>query len=493
MNEYNNKHIMKPDGVTRRHFVKSAAAASAFAILGSASRGFGGSANNRLRMAIVGVGGRGNGLMNSFAGQSDVEIAWLIDPDRRRLESRSEAVKERNGGLKPKTSTDVRHALEDPEVDAIVVAAPNHWHSMMVIWAAQAGKHCYVEKPASHDVYEGRIAMEAAKKYGVVVQHGTQRRSDSRYADLIKTIHSGKYGKLTVSHAFACKPRNGIGFSEVSAPPDWLDWNMWRGHAAVDQYHGNLVHYDWHWFWATGNGDLNNQGTHQLDVAYWALDPEMHGTFPTKVTGLGKRFAWDDQGETPNTMFAAAEYANGQKVIMNIRNVHHEGYVRQVENRFYFEDGGRIIGNDYISPDGERRSVEITENAEILGGGNIGSFVTACRAGDPGMVNTDMVDGHFSSALGHLMNISYQIGEPQPFNEKAGRFGDDETVAQEFLEFHELMRDGAGIPEDQEEYVVGPWLNVDSASERFVGEHSDRANPLLSNPRRTGFELPSLA
>lgn len=476
-------------GVTRRHFVKTTAAFGALALLGPVAPVARGSANNRLRLAVAGVRSRGNALMRGFLSQPDVEVAWIIDADRNVLERRAEEVVERNGGRKPKTSTDVRHALEDDSVDALVVATPNHWHSLMVIWAAQAGKHCYVEKPASHDVYEGRVAMEAAEKYGVVVQHGTQRRSRRRYADLIKTIHSGKYGKLSVAHAFACKPRQGIGYADPSPAPEWLDWNMWRGHAMVDTFHENLVHYDWHWFWQTGNGDLNNQGTHQLDVAYWALDPSMNGSFPSKVTALGGRFQWDDQGETPNTMFSVAEYPNGQKVVMNIRNINYEGYERQVENRYYFEDGGRIIGNKYISPDGTEREVE-TLSADMTEGGEFASFVKACRAGDPDLANCTMADGHYSSALGHLMNISYRLGEKQPFNKKAGRFGDDSTVAREFLDFHEIMRDGVGLPEDEEDYLVGPWLTVDPATERFVGEHADRANSLLRNPRREGFELP---
>ncbi len=187
--------------------------------------------------------------------------------------------------------TDVRNALEDKGLDAISVAAPNHWHSHMVILAAQANKHCYVEKPASHDVYEGRVALAAAEKYGVVVQHGTQRRSDPDWVRQVSDVRSGKYGKMIVSHGFACKPREGIGFAPNSTPPEHLDWNLWKGPAVIDNYHENLVHYNWHWFWETGNGEMNNQGTHQLDVAYWALDPEVENTHPVRVMAMGGRFS----------------------------------------------------------------------------------------------------------------------------------------------------------------------------------------------------------
>lgn len=488
MNSNSTQNVKPSGGLSRRRFLQASTVLGALALATPTFRALG--ANDRFRVAVCGVNNRGNDLMKLCLDEPGVEIAWIIDPDKRLLEKRSGEVRKRTG-VKPKTGTDVRRALEDPAVDALVVATPNHWHSLMVVWAAQAGKHCYVEKPASHDFHEGRVALAAAEKYGVVVQHGTQRRSSQNFANLIQAIQSGKYGRLAVSHAFACKPRSGIGHAGLSAPPDWLDWNLWRGPAPVEDFHNNLVHYNWHWFWETGNGDLNNQGTHQLDVAYWALDPEVAGTYPVKVYSLGGRFLWDDQGETPNTLFAVAEYANGQKVVMNVRNIDYDGYERQVENRFYFEDGGKIIGNEYIAPDGERQKVE-GEPASITPGGEIGSFVKACRAGQPGMVNASMADGHYSSALGHLMNISYRLGEEAPFNKKAGRFGDASKVAEEFLAFHEVMRDGVGLLEDEASYRVGPWLSFDPAAERFTGEKEAAANALLRNPHRDGFDFPEL-
>ena len=475
-----------PSGFNRRDFFKGSAAFGALAMLTPASRVLG--ANNRLRLAVCGVNGRGNGLMRNFSEQENVEIAWIVDPDKILLVRRGQEMLERTGKM-PRLTTDVRHALDDKELDGIVVAAPNHWHSLMVIWAAQAGKHCFVEKPASHDFHEGRVALEAARKYGVVVQHGTQRRSSADYANLIKTIHSGKYGKLAISHAFASKPRRGIGFAQASDPPPWLDWNMWRGHAMIERYHDNLVHYNWHWFWVTGNGDLNNQGTHQLDVAFWALDPAMLGVHPTRVMSLGGRFAWEDQGETPNTQFSVAEYPNGQKVIMNIRNVNFEGYERRVENRYYFEDGGKIIRGEYISPSGEKMPLEL-ERADIAPGGQFSSFVRACRAGDPKMVNAGMFEGHYSSALGHLMNISFRLGREKPFSEDVVSFKNPQ-VQEQFEWIHSVMRDGVGLRRDNNKYRVGPWLTFDSNAEKFTGDYAASANTLLRNPRRAGFEIPA--
>lgn len=450
-------------------------------------------ANDRFRVAVCGVNGQGNSHIGYYTDRDDVEIAYLVDPDQHILDKRLSEVREKTGNsYRVQGVGDVRFVLEDPEVDAIDVCTPNHWHSLMTIWAAQAGKNCYVEKPLSHDIYEGRVAVAAVEKYGIVLQHGTQRRSDPNWAGLMAEIHAGKYGKLKVSHGFACKPRSGIGWEPTLSPPGNLDWNLWKGPAIIDDYNENLVHYNWHWFWPTGNGEMNNQGTHQLDVAYWALDPEIANTHPVRVMAMGGRFSWDDQGETPNTMFALAEFANGQQVFFNVRNVNYEGYEREVTNRFYFEDGGRLYeGGKYESHNGSQpRNVSVPD-IDITPGGRLGSFITACRANDPSMVNASVVDAHYGSTLGHLMNISYRLGEKVPFNAKAGRFGDNPVAFEEFMKIHEIARDGMGVPVNQAEYIVGPWLEFDGEQEHFVGEHSVEANRLLLDPQRRGFEIPT--
>ncbi len=449
-------------------------------------------ANDRFRIAVCGINGRGKSHINGFSGQENVEVAYLVDPDSQLLEKRGAELKEK-GGLSSnvKGVTDVRTVLDMKDIDAISVATPNHWHSLMVIWSAQAKKHCYVEKPVSHDVYEGRVALAAQEKYGTVVQHGTQRRSDPNWARQVSDVRSGKYGKMVVSHGFACKPRKGIGFEDPSSPYDYLDWNLWKGPADIKQFHKNLVHYNWHWFWKTGNGEMNNQGTHQLDVAYWALDPEVANTHPVRVMALGGRFVWGDQAETPNTMFAIAEFKNGQQVFFNVRNVNYEGYEREVTNRFYFEDGGKLSGGEYIPKNGSQpRDVKIDE-VEIRPGGAFGSFVNACRANDPAMANGNMADAHYSTTMGHLMNVSYRLGKKVPFNEKAGSFGDNKLAYEEFMKIHAICRDGMGVPEDKGEYVVGPWLEFDGDTEKFVGKHAKKANELLADPRRPEFDIPS--
>ena len=478
--------------ITRRSFLeRTAVGAGALAVIGgtrASAKVLG--ANDRLRIAVAGCNGRGKSHISGWLSQPNVEIAYLIDPDERVLnESLKSLEKKVAGKFTTRGLADVRKALEDPTLDAISVATPNHWHSLITIWAAQAGKHVYVEKPMSHDVAEGRVAVEAQKKYGVVIQHGTQRRSDAGLAGLHAAIQAGKFGKLKISYGYCCKPRGGIGVKEAGAPPANLNWDLWRGPAKIAKFHPNLVHYNWHWFWATGNGDLNNQGTHQLDVARWAVDPSL--THPVRAMAIGGRFQWNDQGETPNTMFGIGEYANGQQVFFNVRNVHYKGYQNQVENEYYFEDGGKIVRGLYYpkgSSKGEKVSVP---SGKVTPGGNWGSFIAACRAGRPEMANGNALDAHYGCVLGHLMNNSYRLGTRVPFNAKAGRFGDNADAHDHFMKLHAVMRDGVGIPEDGAEYVVGPWLTFDPKTELHTGEFKDAANALLKDANNPGFEVPA--
>ena len=478
---------------TRRSFLKhSGLVAGALALSPSAvsyAKAIG--ANKRLRIAVAGLNGRGKSHISGWLEQPDVEIAYLVDPDRNVLERSLAALKEKAGPkFAAKGVADLRTVLDDPSVDAVSLATPNHWHSLQTIWAAQAGKHVYVEKPMSHDIVEGRVAVQAQQRYGVVVQHGTQRRSDAKIAGLHEAIQAGRFGKLKIAYGYCCKPRDTIGLKPAAPVPANLDWNLWRGPAVTD-YHPNLVHYNWHWFWKTGNGDMNNQGTHQLDVARWSLEPGL--TSPVRVMALGGRFKWNDQGETPNTMFAVAEYPNGQYCFFNVRNVNYQGYLHQVENEYYFADGGKIVRNLYY-PKGSAKGEKLDlPPGKVTPGGNWGSFIAACRAGKPDMANGNALDAHYGSVLGHLMNNSYRLGTKVPFNAKAGKFGDNAEAHEHFMKLHAIMRDGVGVPENGAEYVVGPWLTFDPKAERHTGAFAKEANALLADPRAKGFELPRIA
>jgi predicted dehydrogenase len=471
--------------LTRRRFLRSTAALAGTPLLLNTQGVLG--ANDRLRVAVIGLNGRGKSHVGGYIGQKDVEIAALVDPDANVLAKQVANIAMRTG-KEPAGYADIRKVLEDKTIDAISIATPNHWHALMTIWGAQAGKHVYVEKPMSHDITEGRVAVAAQEKYGVVIQHGTQQRSSGGRAGLCEAIKAGQFGKLKISYGYCCKPRGGIGQKPVSAPPDNLDWDLWRGPAAIDDYHANYVHYDWHWFWATGNGDLNNQGTHELDVAQWAIDDDQ--THPVKAMAMGGRFAWDDQGQTPNTMFAMAEYANGQQVFFNVRNVNYEGYQRQVTNEFYFEDGGKIVGGKYYAKGSDEGEPIKVPGGKVTPGGAFGSFINAVRAGDPTLSNADALTAHRSCTLGHVMNNSYRLGEQVPFNQKAGRFGDNADAAEHFGKLHEVMADGVGVPEDGNHYNVGPMLTFDPDKEVFTGEHAEAANKLIKDKNREGFVVP---
>lgn len=481
------------NNTSRRNFLASSAALGG-SLLWTGPRASGQikGANDRLRIGVAGVNGRGKSHIAGWLEQPNVEIAWLIDPDQKVLESTQKLVEGLSQGKsKPQGAADIRTALEDKSLDAISVATPNHWHSLITIWAAQAGKHVYVEKPMSHDVGEGRICVEAQKKYGVVIQHGTQSRSSAQLAGLHAAIHAGKFGRLKISYGYCCKQRGSIGIEPIAEPPAYLDWNLWRGPADIKEFHANYVHYDWHWFWKTGNGDLNNQGTHQLDIARWAIDPDQ--THPVRTMAIGGRFKWNDQGETPNTMFALAEYPNGQQVFFNVRNIDYDGYQRQVENEYYFEDGGRIVGGKYY-PQGSSTGEKVqVEPGPVTPGGNWSAFIAACRAGDPSMANGNVHDAHYGCVLGHLMNNSYRLGEQLPFNKKAGRFGDNADAAEHFGRLHEIMADGVGLAQDENKYTVGPWLTFDPQTEQHTGEHAQAANALLKDTNRPGFEIPTAA
>ena len=235
---------------------------------------------------------------------------------------------------------------------------------------------------------------------------------------------------------------------------------------------------------------MNNQGTHQLDVARWAIDKDQ--THPTRVMALGGRFGWNDQGETPNTMFGIGEYPNGQYAFFNVRNVNYKGYERQVENEYYFEDGGKIIDKKYYAKGSKKGEKIDVEDGHVTPGGNWTSFITACRAGKPELANGNVLEAHYGCVLGHLMNNSYRLGKKVPFNKKAGRFGDNADAAEHFGKLHDIMANGVGLPEDGTEYVVGPWLDFDPETELHTGKHAKKANRLLKDQNNEGFQVPTV-
>jgi predicted dehydrogenase len=475
--------------ITRRKFLQRAAASTAFplvTIAGTKASGRVLGANDVIRVGVAGIHGQGNAHVDQYLGfKKEAQVTYLIDPDRSLFESRSKKVRDK-GGNEPKCVPDIRRALEDKNLDAVSIATPNHWHSLITIWACQAGKDVYVEKPLSHDVAEGRRCVEAARRYGRMVQHGTQQRSSESRANEITAVQSGKYGKLLVSKGYCCKNRWSIGRKENAAPPENLDFDLWLGPAPEQPYHGNLVHYNWHWFWDFGNGDIGNQGVHELDVARWAIKG---ATLPTKVWSLGGRFAYEDQGQTPNTQMAVYEYGD-VLLVFEVRGLveKHKEFPFKVLNEYYTDEG--MITDGKFHPRKGGAPEKLAKFAvKVTPGGAWGSFLHAVRTRQVADLNADVEHGHYSSALCHLANISYRLGEKVPFNGKAKTLGDNREVVQTITNIQENLK-GVGVKLQETSYQLGQVLTFDPKSERFAGEGAERANALLARRYRKPFVVP---
>jgi predicted dehydrogenase len=478
---------------SRRTIIKAAAASTVFplfAISGTKASGRVIGANDTIRIGVAGINGRGGSHIDGFASQKNVEVSYLIDPDSSKFESRIKHVNGK-GGNTPKCVQDIREALEDKTLDAVSVATTNHWHSLITIWACQAGKDVYVEKPISHNVWEGRKCVEAAKKYNRVVQHGTQNRSNSSQAKTMAAIHSGKYGKLLVSKGYCCKNRWSIGFKEVETPPAYLNFDIWNGPAPKLEFHRNLVHYNWHWFWETGNGDIGNQGVHEMDVARWAIKD---ATLPTKVWSMGGRFLPDgkDQGQTPNQQLTVMQFGETLLVFETrglTGNKEFPAWPTQVTNEFYMESGVIKGGKFYEKGSDKGESLQGGDDATVAPGGAFGSFTAAMRSRNPKDNNCDAEVAHYSAALCHLGNISYRLGNQVPYNKEAPKeAGSNAIVHESFAKIRDNIA-GVGIKLDSAEYTLGRTLTLDPKTEQFVGD--DAANALLTRQYRAPYVVPT--
>jgi predicted dehydrogenase len=477
--------------ISRRTVLKAAAASTVFplfTIAGTKASGKVIGANDTINIGVAGIHGRGGSHIDGFAGADKVRVACLIDPDSSLFGSRSKHV-ESKGGNTPYCVQDIRKALEDKGLDAISVATTNHWHSLITIWACQAGKDVYVEKPISHNIFEGRQCVEAAKKYGRVVQHGTQNRSSNGKAKEIAAVQSGKYGKLRVSKGYCCKPRWSIGMKPDEMAPSSLDFNLWNGPAPKLEFNRNLVHYNWHWFWETGNGDIGNQGVHEIDIARWGIKD---GTLPTKVWSLGGRFLPDgpDQGQTPNMQLAVMEFGD-VLLVFEVRGLvgKNKGFSNQVTNEFYTTDGVIKGGKFYAKGKSEGESLKVDDFRNVTPGGAFGAFITAMRTRKPEDNNCNAEVAHYSASLCHLSNISYRLGEKVQYDKAESSIGKNAEVNDAF-ERLAANSSAVGIPLDKQHYTLGRTLTFDPASEQFTGEGATAANALLTRPYRAPFVVP---
>jgi len=462
------------DGISRREFASRVGAAAAGIAIGGdlftsrlqASPHVSGrilGANDRVVTASIGIRGQGNSLKRGFARLPNVEIKTLCDIDANLAPERinDERLKD-VATFKPGFVQDLRRVLDDKDIDAVVIATPNHWHALATIWALQAGKHVYVEKPSSHTVWEGRKMVEATARYNRIVQVGTMNRSRPAVRDAIKFIHQGGLGKVYMARGLCFKPRPAIGkypdgpmapgekfaltVTATSYEPTYdaqylsnVDYDLWLGPAPKRPFNRNHFHYNWHWHWNYGNGDSGNQGPHQFDIARWGLQKQEH---PVKIRAVGGYFGDEASQETPNELTGLYEYADGTVMEFGTRGgfTNDEAGVR-IGNLFYGTKGWLWIEEagkkwqSYLGPKNEKGPGADTSdpNAEPTGlttteYPHYQNFVDAIRANDPKLLTCDVLEGHLSSALPHLGNISYRVGRALVFDGKAERFVDDKQA-----------------------------------------------------------------
>jgi predicted dehydrogenase len=469
---------------SRRSFLKGSlsVAAGSLLITGTKATGDFRGANETVNIAVAGINGRGNAHIGEYEGMKNVRIAYLVDPDHRLFSAKVKGI-ENKTKTTPKTQADIRKVLEDKDVDVVSVATPNHWHSLITIWSCQAGKDVYVEKPCSHNIHEGRIALDTARKYNRIVQHGTQSRSGGGWDKVAAAIASGQLGKLLVSRALCYKRRDSIGFKPVEAPPPELNFDIWLGPAPQQPFHRNLVHYNWHWFWDTGNGDIGNQGVHQMDIARWAI-PD--AAYPKSAMSLGGRFGYKDQGQTPNTQIALIDYGTTQ-LIFEVRGLKTDKYMDQMVGNIFHLEAGTIKGTKYF-PKGSDKEAPLPQ-AKVEkrpGKGNFGNFIAAVRSRKMEDLNADILQAHRSCIPIHLANASYRLGEEVPFNQKTKAFGDNKDAYETLARMEEHLKDNK-VALDGMNYRLGKRLTFDEKTEQT---DDAKANEILHGTYRKGFEVP---
>jgi predicted dehydrogenase len=487
--------------ITRRQFLTSSLSAAAGSYLGLSlytSPVFANSANSEIRIAIIGVGGRGDGLVNEFQNIQGVNVVALCDPDQQRVDQHLENFKRRyeiQDASAIQGYVDARKILDRKDIDAVAIATPNHWHSLMTVWACQAGKHVYVEKPVSHSIWEGRKMVEAARKYNRIVQAGTQQRSCPAVQEAARDIQSGKYGKVLWVHCSRLNSREPIGkVTEPQPIPDYIDYNLWAGPAPMTPVMRKSFHYDWHWQWNWGDGEMANWGVHYVDDLRHLLG---WNNVPTKVITAGNRFAWDDNGQTPNMAFALFDY-DGLKVVVEIRNLpdpkrrggstgavyldRRDGNYVQCENASVRISRGGGWAHD---KDGKR----IYQYKGDGGAGHAQNFINALRSGRREDLNAEIEVGHLSTAMSHQANISFRAGAEAPADQVRENVKVHEDALNTLNDILEQL-DGNGIDLAKQPFILGPELKYSRRRERFVGANAKKANKYIKCYYREPFIMP---
>ncbi|MBI3698372.1 MAG: Gfo/Idh/MocA family oxidoreductase [Acidobacteria bacterium] len=391
-------------------------------------------ANDRINVAVIGVGGRGTGHVREYCRLPLARVAAVCDVDQAQTE-RAVALAEKAQGTKPKAYTDMRKLFDDKDIDAVSIATPNHWHSLSTIWACQAGKDVYVEKPASYNVFEGERMTAAASRYNRIVQVGMQSRSIPHKKRAIELLRQGAIGKVYMAKGMCFKRRPTIGHKPDGPVPAGVDWDLFLGPAPMRPFNPNRFRYNWHWFWDTGNGDIGNQGIHEMDVARWGLGRDL----PTAVVSTGGKYVYDDDQETPNTQIATFDYGDAT-LVFEVRGLNSGGETGMtpagpnfVGNIFFGSSGFLTVdGAGFQIFLGDRREPGESMKAErgIETGAHMTNFLEAVRSRNYKDLTGDVAVGAMSADLVHIANISYRLKRRLEFDPATRKFrGDAEANA----------------------------------------------------------------
>jgi predicted dehydrogenase len=483
---------------SRRQFLRQSAATAAF--VAAPSIRMGQKRSDLLRVGVAGVRGRGNHLLNGFEDRKGVEVVALCDVDSGVLAKRAAELGKKSG-REIAMFTDLREMLEKGQIDAVGIGTPNHLHALHTIWSVAAGKDVYVEKPVSHNIWEGQQMVAAAKKYGRIVQSGTQSRSSHALRDAIAWLESGAIGDRKLGWGTCFKPRMSIGRVKGPQPiPEGVDYKLYMGPRGEQPLTRRQLHYDWHWQEATGNGDLGNQGVHQMDQARWALGIE--NIAPAAIS-IGGRFGYDDDGDTPNTMVTLFDYQPAP-LVFEVRGLPKdaaaradgESWRKSMDRRLgsavgavIHAEGGHLHFPSYTSArayDGDRKELQRWDGAD----NHIQNFVDAVRAGDTSLVNASIEDGHVSAALCHMGNDSLALGEHATRNEIERAVANEPALAQAFDRLMAHL-DANEIDLGKAPLTLGATLRFDAGTGSYVG--NEAAARRMRGSYAPGFEIPDLS
>jgi predicted dehydrogenase len=473
------------DLTRRRFFEDSLMAAAAVALPAPliAADGKPVSANDKITAAIIGCGIRGKQHANELARLADVDVAYVCDPDLDRADEVGELLVKAKRPM-PKKVQDLRVVLDDKAVDVVFIATPNHWHSLAAIWAMQAGKDVYVEKPVSHNVIEGTRMVQAARKLKRICQGGTQNRSRGALAAAVKYMHEGTLGEVKLARSIIYGGRGSIGGPAECAMPLRCDYNLWAGPAAMPKLKRPKFHYDWHWFWNTGSGEIGNNNVHSLDICRWGLG----------VTGLGRsvlsyggRLGYVDVAETPNSQVGIFDFGD-KTIVSETRGLKTAPFHPTIKSMWFFYGSEGIIADTNLY-DLKGNLVRAFEGKSE---NHFANFIKAVRSRKTSDQNAEILEGHQSSALCHIANISYRLGAQASVNEATKHLADikvHDDVQETFERTRHYLGD-AGVDLDKTKLTVGQHLRVDGDKESFLDNAA--ANLLLGREYRAPFVLPEI-